>query len=294
MTIFLYTRKAEIIDGLIELFIQIVHRLSTKAEKKVVKTLINDFKKVYGKNTILMQIADVTLKYPDGKMKDVIYPIASKQTLSDIIKEYKISGTGYKNEIYNIIRSSYSNHYRRMVPKILESLEFRTNNQDYKPVLDALDWIKSYKDSKQQYYEITEELPTKEILRAKWYDTVIEKDEKGIEKINKMNYEILVLQALREKLRCKEIWVKSANKYRNPDDDLPKDFDNKKDFYYSDLGVTTDSQVFVDNLKSSLCNALKNFNDSVLNNDKVKLIADSKKRNRFISTNRTTRIKKYQ
>jgi len=34
-----------------------------------------------------------------------------------------------------------------------------------------------------------------------------------------------VLQALREKLRCKEIWVVGANRYRNPEEDLPADFE---------------------------------------------------------------------
>jgi hypothetical protein len=41
------------------------------------------------------------------------------------------------------------------------------------------------------------------------------------ERINRINYEISVLQALRERLCCKEIWVLGANRYRNPDEDLP-------------------------------------------------------------------------
>jgi hypothetical protein len=40
-----------------------------------------------------------------------------------------------------------------------------------------------------------------------------------------VTYEICALQALRERLRCKEIWVVGANRYHNPDDDLPADFD---------------------------------------------------------------------
>jgi hypothetical protein len=40
------------------------------------------------------------------------------------------------------------------------------------------------------------------------------------ERINRINYEISVLQALRERLCCKEIWVLGANRYRNPDEDF--------------------------------------------------------------------------
>lgn len=39
-------------------------------------------------------------------------------------------------------------------------------------------------------------------------------------------YECGVFQTLREKLRCKEIWGGvGADRWRTPDDDLPKDFD---------------------------------------------------------------------
>ncbi len=36
---------------------------------------------------------------------------------------------------------------------------------------------------------------------------------------------VIAIQALREKLRCKEIWVAAAEKWRNPDLDLPADFE---------------------------------------------------------------------
>ena len=43
-----------------------------------------------------------------------------------------------------------------------------------------------------------------------------------------INYEICVLQTLREQLRCKEIWVAGANRFRNPDDDLPTDVADRR------------------------------------------------------------------
>jgi hypothetical protein len=33
---------------------------------------------------------------------------------------------------------------------------------------------------------------------------------------------------LRERLRCKEIWMVGANRYRNPDEDLPTDFEAQR------------------------------------------------------------------
>jgi len=40
--------------------------------------------------------------------------------------------------------------------------------------------------------------------------------------VDRLKYELCVLQVLRGRLRCKEIWVVGANRYRNPDEDLPR------------------------------------------------------------------------
>jgi hypothetical protein len=62
--------------------------------------------------------------------------------------------------------------------------------------------------------------PDDDIVRGHWREAVVEKDAEGRQRINRITYEICVLEALREKLRCKEIWVVGADRYRNPDEDL--------------------------------------------------------------------------
>ncbi len=54
-----------------------------------------------------------------------------------------------------------------------------------------------------------------------------------------------VLRELRERLRCKEIWVVGADRYRNPDEDLPQDFDAKRESYYDDLGQPREADEFM-------------------------------------------------
>ena len=66
------------------------------------------------------------------------------------------------------------------------------------------------------------------------------------QRVNRINYEICVLQTLRERLRCKEIWVAGANRFRNPDDDLPADFAVRRVACYENLGLPTDARVFTD------------------------------------------------
>jgi hypothetical protein len=43
-----------------------------------------------------------------------------------------------------------------------------------------------------------------------------------------MAYEVVTFQALREHLRCKEIWITGADRWRNPDEDLPADFETRR------------------------------------------------------------------
>jgi hypothetical protein len=80
--------------------------------------------------------------------------------------------------------------------------------------------------------------------RPKWRDIVIEEAPGGGQRVNRINYEICVLQTLREKLRCKEIWVAGANRFRNPDDDLPTDFADRRAACYEHLGLPTDARAF--------------------------------------------------
>jgi hypothetical protein len=60
---------------------------------------------------------------------------------------------------------------------------------------------------------------------------VVETDTHGRQRVNRITYEMCVLQALRDQLRCKEIWVVGADRYRNPDDDVPQDFEAQRPAY---------------------------------------------------------------
>ncbi|WP_299631782.1 hypothetical protein [uncultured Roseobacter sp.] len=77
-------------------------------------------------------------------------------------------------------------------------------------------------------------------IPAKWRETVI--DERG--RLNVISYELCVLTQLRERIRAKEIWIDGADLYRNPDDDLPKDFQERRDTYYAQLNLTQDARDF--------------------------------------------------
>ncbi|MFX7922622.1 hypothetical protein ABTK16_19950, partial [Acinetobacter baumannii] len=86
----------EIIDGLIELLLQIVHRIGVRAESKVEKELLADFRHVRGKTGLLFRLAEAAVDQPEGIVKDVVFPVVGEQTLRDLVKEFKASGPGYR------------------------------------------------------------------------------------------------------------------------------------------------------------------------------------------------------
>ncbi|WP_053325127.1 hypothetical protein [Paenibacillus peoriae] len=86
-----------------------------------------------------------------------------------------------------------------------------------------------------------------------------------------MNYEISVLQALRDKLRCKEIWAVGANRYRNPDDDLSTDFEERREESYKALKQSLDAHVFIEMLKQAMKDGLEKMDRGLSKNEKVRI-----------------------
>ena len=58
-------RKTELTDGLVELLIQLVHKISVRAERKVENEISADFRRVHGKNGILVRLAQAALDLPE-------------------------------------------------------------------------------------------------------------------------------------------------------------------------------------------------------------------------------------
>ena len=80
LSAFCWLRTQEITDKLVEILIQIIHRINARAERRVTKELLDDFKKVSGKTGILFQLAEAAMDKPDGVVKEVIYPVVGEIT----------------------------------------------------------------------------------------------------------------------------------------------------------------------------------------------------------------------
>ena len=274
---FCWQRRRAIIDGLIELLIQIVHRVSVNAERKVVTEIIGGLEQVHGKNLLLFRLAEAAVEQPHGVVSEVLYPVVDEQTLQALAREYHAKGPTYQRRVHTVLRSSCSHHYRQMLPLLLTTLAFRSDNVAHQPVTQALAWLQAQRHSRQQFVSC-DEVPTCGVVRPQMQEILIEETPRGAQRINRINYEICVLQALRDRLRCKEIWVEGADRFRHPDEDLPSDFSARRSDYYAALRQPMDADRFIGDLQRAMEQALSQFDANLPGNPKVRLRAYGKNR----------------
>ena len=162
-------REAEIVDGLVDLLIQITHRITVKAERRVQTELLEEAKAVRGKTGILFKVASAVTGAPDGVVRDVLFPIVNERTFEALVKEARASGSAPARSIHTVIRASYGSYYRRMMPKLLAALDFRSNNGGHRPLIDALAMIRAAEGNGRQYFGV-EEVAIDGVVRPKWRD----------------------------------------------------------------------------------------------------------------------------
>jgi hypothetical protein len=110
---FCWQRRRDIIDGLVDLLVLVIHRIGVRAERKVVQELLRDLQRVDGKTTLLYKLAEAAVEQPEGIVKDVLFPVVSEPTLNALVREYRTQGPVYRRSVHTHLRRSYSHHYRR-------------------------------------------------------------------------------------------------------------------------------------------------------------------------------------
>ncbi len=260
----LMMREREVTDTLAQLLISTIHRINAHAEQKVVAEFVKDFRRVRGKDTMLRKIAEASLKTPDDSVREVIYPVVGGEaTLTDLVNEYRATGTEYQRQKRKVFKASYTNHYRRGLIRLLGVLEFRSNNTAHQPVIDALALIVRYADHGGTYYPVGEHVVLDAAVNVDWTELLTKTDSRGRTRVVRGVYEACVFQALRERLRCKEIWVIGAHEWRNPDEDLPADFENHRAEHYDKLRKPLDPTVFTAGLREEMRSELAALNDAL-------------------------------
>ena len=171
LALYIMSRKSHLIDALVDLLIDIVHRIGTKSRRKVIGKIAADIEKVHGKERLLVDIATAAMMTPNGRVSNVIFPIAGAAKLKAIIDEHRAKGT-LDARIQMVMRGSWASHYRRMLPSLLTVLTFRSNNESWRPILDALSLITRLNEEGRRVAPAS--LALDGSIPRKWRDTVFD------------------------------------------------------------------------------------------------------------------------
>ena len=265
-TVYFSMRQLKLTDSLIDLLIDTVHKFRRRAETKIARSISANAKRVFDKERILKDILKASLENPEKRVGDVIFKIISKKDAKQIISEQN-GKQPWAVEVFDIMFNSWRTHYRNMMRTLLQTVEFHSNNTNRPPLLDALSWISVHFDTRRRLYRIQDKIPINGVIDEKYLPAVIRNDGS----INKYAYELCVILALREKLRCREIWVPGSEKYRNPDEDIPEDYEENRTEYYRSLGLTENAKEFVEGIRLAMEEQLLALNSTMSRSEDLKI-----------------------
>jgi TnpA family transposase len=265
--IFCYHRNIQAIDNLTEHLLYFIHQIKKTKDRKQKK-----FDKAIGQQLSnldqLYQVAQINRDCPKETIEQAVYPSVSQQTIEQIIRTRSFAKKT-KKIIRETVIKRYSNSYRHIIFKILDCLEIHSSD---KLLVEALALIKRYRNSRCTHYPIEEVVPLDNLISKKEQKNIILRDDNDNQCVLRKDYECAVFKLLRIKLRHKEAWVENASKYRNPEDDLPKDFAECREKYFNLLGVPLSAEVFTNQLRQKMERYLKTFDSNYPKNDLVSIV----------------------
>lgn len=214
------------------------------------KQLTAELKKVRGKEGILFKLSTAAVDKPDEVVRRALFPVVEERTLRELVAEAKANEKVFKAKVRTTLRSSCSSYYRQMLPPLLNTLGFRCNNTAYRSVMDAMKLLKKYADvdGKTRFYDVGDEVPMDGVVRKEWREAVV--DDKG--KAERIPYELCVLVALRDAVRRREIYAEGAARWRDPEDDLPGDFEATRAVLYAAIRQPLNTMACIADLKKRM------------------------------------------
>src|SRR5262245_49564720 len=239
---FLHERVHEVTDDVTRMAIEPIHRLVMRSEKQTHREWLQDLERVEGKMQILSHVAEAVVEHPDGVVREVIFPRVKEETFRDLVAEFHVSGPWLRLLRQTIMQRKFARHYRRMLPVLLEGLQFRSDNR-FQPIIEALAVIRRHVDSHRRHFPET--VPIEGVVTPAWEEKVFEEVD-GETKVNRHCYELCVLEKLQRALKCKEIWVEGSSAFRNPSEDMPGDWadEQRRTRHYQELGKPLEAQTF--------------------------------------------------
>jgi TnpA family transposase len=254
----LLARRAEVTDHIVRTLLELIQRIDKRADRTIEQRFVRTLRKVINKTHILYRIAKAATANPDGSVRDVVYPAAGEQVLARLAAEATEEDVDFEVVRMQVVETKYRCHYRRMMKPVLDVLTFRADNPAQAPLLQGIELVRRHLETKCALYPADERIPEK-LLTGRWRELVMQSGPEG-ERAAKHPFELCVLAKLERALKCKELWVEGAYRFRNPSEDLPADWAAVRVEHYRRRGLPLEPGPFLDKVRQEMTTELLALN----------------------------------
>jgi hypothetical protein len=222
---FAIERIRDKIDYILEIFLKLMRKISSKSEENVNAEIVREFKKGNDHRRMLYDLAELLLKNPHGTVADVVFPKFPQKQLEELIENKEQRPASYHYRHKETMAKKFSYHYRRMLPLILENLTFHTSPAKTW-LLDAIQFLKEMRPHT-KYLDLN--VPRDDLTQT-WESYILRKTPAG-DRVVRRYYELWIADQIAAGLRNGDVWVEGSRNYKNWDELLPQDWDERRIFY---------------------------------------------------------------
>lgn len=252
---FLCARHMEVIDQVARMFLELVRKIENKGQEALEQEVAADLPRVFGKAQLLYKVVRAAKEQPEAQFGKAIVELIGEERFERLLAEAEgSSSTSYELARAEQLEKKYRS-YRRTMAAVLRAIELRTNSPKQRALLRGVELIEKYATTKHTFLPAHESVP-EELLSGPWREMVLEGGADG-QRVRKRAFELCVLSKLKDALKCKEVWIQGAYRFRNPDEDLPADWESRREEHYRRRALPLDAAAFLDPLRQQMTQALE-------------------------------------
>jgi TnpA family transposase len=260
LAILFYSRIQEVTDQVVSMFLDVIRKIEKRGEKALGLEMTANLGANYNSKRLFQSVVKTASEQKNVPAWKLLLKVVGEEKLETILGELSSQLIPFDQAKAQRIQQKFR-AYRQMVAPLLHSLSFRASSPKQTPLMKGLELIQQHAASKQTLLPANVAIPQE--LLAKPRKALIEKDTENGVRYSRTALELCVLSKLEKAIKCKEIWVHGAYRFRDPSQDLPADWESRRAEDYQRLNLPSKGEQFVAELKEQLSEALKKADQAV-------------------------------
>lgn len=256
----LCSRTQEVTDQVVSLFLDVIRKVEKRGEQALTQEMVANLGTVYNGKRLIHSLVRAAEQRRTEPAWELLQDVVGEDRLKTILAELDAKDIPFEEAKAQRIQQKFRG-YRQMVAPLMKCLSFRASSPKQESLLQGLAIVERNAGSKQTYLPAREPVP-RELLTKPWRSLVEKETDQGVRYV-RTAFELCILSKLEKALKCKEVWVDGAYRFRDPSEDLPADWETRRGDDYRRLTLPTDGAQFVRGLQAQLRQALHQANEAL-------------------------------